>query len=136
MAPSAVNFQPWHFIVVTEEEGLMKVRETYNRSWFAEAPVYILACTDHSQSWKRKSDDKDFGDVDIAIAVDHLILKATELGIGTCWVCNFDAGKARDLFCLPEHVEPMVLIPLGYSTAPMPVKKRKDLSEIVHWEKF
>lgn len=136
LAPSAVNFQPWYFIVIDEPEALSSIHEVYPRNWFREAPVCIVVCVDHSQSWKRKSDGKDFADVDAAIAIDHLILKATDLGFGTCWVCNFDAEMARQKLELPDHIEPIALVPLGYTTAEAPVKMRKDLSEIVHWSKF
>lgn len=136
MAPSAVNYQPWHFIVITEPENLAELHEVYPRNWFKEAPVCILICADHNQSWKRKSDGKDFADVDAAIVIDHLVLKATELGLGTCWVCNFDTLLTRKKFNLPEHIEPIALIPLGYTTSDAPVKSRKPLSEMVHWEKF
>ena len=136
MAPSAVNFQPWHFIVITEPGKLSELQKTYPREWFREAPVCILVCADHSKSWKRKSDGKDFADVDVAIALDHLILKATELGLGTCWVCNFNAEMTRKLFQLPDHIEPMAIIPMGYTTAKAPEKSRKSLSETVHWDQF
>lgn len=136
MAPSAVNFQPWHFIVITEPERLAELQKSYPREWFKEAPVCILVCADHQLSWKRKSDGKDFADVDAAIVVDHLILKATEIGLGTCWVCNFNAEMVRNQFHLPDHIEPIAIIPLGYTTAKAPEKSRKLLSETVHWEQF
>ena len=136
MAPSAVNFQPWHFIVISEPGNLHDFQEVYPRTWFREAPICIVVCADHSKSWKRRSDGKDFADIDIAIAVDHLILKATELGLGTCWVCNFDVALTRQKLQLPENIEPLVIIPLGYTTAEAPVKTRKPLSELVHWETF
>ncbi len=136
MAPSAVNFQPWHFIVISDENNLSDFQEVYPRAWFQEAPVCIVICADHNLSWKRKSDGKDFADVDVAIVADHLILKATEMGLGTCWVCNFDARLASRKLHLPERIEPLVIVPLGYTTAESPVKKRKELSEMVHWQKF
>lgn len=136
LAPSAVNFQPWQFIVVTEPENLVGIHEVYPRVWFKEAPVCIAVCADHRKSWKRKADGKDFADIDIAIAVDHLVLKATEMGLGTCWVCNFDPALTRRKLLLPEYLEPLVLIPLGYTESSMPVKSRKQLNEMVHWEKF
>ncbi|NLW60572.1 MAG: nitroreductase, partial [Firmicutes bacterium] len=83
-APSACNFQPWHFIVLTDETIKSKVAETYPRDWFKKAPVVIVACGDHSVSWKR-ADGKDHCDVDLAIAVEHMALAAAELGLGTCW---------------------------------------------------
>lgn len=136
LAPSAVNFQPWHFIVITDLGNLTDFQEVYPRTWFKEAPVCIVVCSDHSLSWKRKSDGKDFADVDVAIAIDHLVLKATDLGLGTCWVCNFDVEMARKKLQLPDHIEPVALIPLGYSASEAPTKSRKLLSELVHWEKF
>jgi nitroreductase len=136
MAPSAVNFQPWHFIVITEKEDLNSIHEVYHRSWFKEAPVCIVVCADHSQSWKRKSDEKDFADVDAAITIDHLVLKATELGLGPCWICNFDIELACKKLELSAHIEPIAIIPIGYTTSVPPVKIRKELSEMVHWGKF
>lgn len=136
LAPSAVNYQPWHFIVITEEADLRSLHEVYQRNWFKEAPVCIVVCADHLQSWRRKPDGKDFADVDAAIAIDHLVLKATDLGLGTCWVCNFDVELARQKLELPAHIEPIAIIPIGYSNSVAPVKSRKDLSELVHWGKF
>lgn len=136
LAPSAVNFQPWHFIVVSEPQNMGELHEVYPRDWFREAPLCIVVCSDHSKSWKRKPDGKDFADVDAAIVIDHLVLKATELGLGTCWVCNFNAEMTSKILLLPGHIEPIALIPMGYSNSPSPEKSRKPLSEIVHWEKF
>lgn len=136
IAPSAVNYQPLHFIVISEENNLSAMHEVYQRIWFRDAPVCIVVCADHSQSWKRKADGKDFADIDAAIAIDHLVLKATELGLGTCWVCNFDVELASKKLELPEHIEPIAIIPLGYTTAKPSEKSRKHLSELVHWEKF
>ena len=74
LAPSAVNFQPWCFVVVREPERLKALYECYPRDWFAKAPVCIVVCGDHGASWKRASDNKDFCDVDVAIATEHLVL--------------------------------------------------------------
>lgn len=137
LAPSAVNFQPWHFLVVQDPVNLEKMFSFYQRDWIRKAPVIILACADHSQSWKRGSDGKDFADVDIAIAVDHMTLQAAELGLGTCWVCNFNAQKCAETLRLPLHIEPLVMLPLGYPAGDeIPEKNRKSAEEIIHWEKF
>ncbi|HYQ57212.1 MAG TPA: nitroreductase family protein [Draconibacterium sp.] len=136
MAPSAVNFQPWHFIVVQEPELLNKIHNCYDRNWFKAAPTVIIACADHSQSWKRASDGKNSADIDLAIAIDHLTLKATELGLGTCWVCNFDVNDCADILKLPHNIEPIALIPIGYPNGIAPEKKRKPLGEIVHFDMF
>ena len=137
LAPSAVNNQPWHFIVVQEAENHAKVSEIYHREWFKEAPVYIIICGDHETAWKRKEDGKDHTDIDASIAIDHMTLQATELGLGTCWICNFYVEKCKAYFQLPNHIEPIAILSLGYpKDDKIPTKKRKALEEIVHWEKF
>jgi len=136
IAPSATNAQPWHFIVLTEEEIKSKIAQVYPRDWFAKAPVIIVACGDHSKSWKRK-DGKDHCDIDLAIAVDHITLAAADLCLGTCWVCAFDAKLCHEILELPENLEPIALIPLGYpQDASIPPKNRKSLEEIVSWEGY
>ncbi len=136
MAPSAVNFQPWHFVVLDEPFLMADFQKVYPRNWFNEAPACIVVCADHEQSWKRRSDGKDFAEVDVAIVTDHLILKATEMGLGTCWVCNFDVELVCQKLQLPSHIEPIVIVPVGYTDALPPVKMRKSLEEMVHWQKF
>lgn len=138
MAPSAVNYQPWHFIVIQDQALKEKLHTVYGRDWFQQAAAYIVVCGDHTASWKRSSDQKDHCDIDIAIAVDHMTLRATELGLGSCWVCNFDNQLTKEILQLPDHIEPMVILPIGYplpQQEPTP-KKRKALNEIVHWDRF
>ena len=97
-------------------------------------------CADKDQSWKRKVDMKDFADVDVAIATEHLCLAATEQGLGTCWVCNFDPKTLNDNFSLPENIEPIAIISVGYPANAEHWKQiektRKPIEEIVRWEKF
>jgi nitroreductase len=136
IAPSAVNYQPWHFIVLTEEKNKRKIAATYSGKWLQDAPVIIVACGDHSQSWKRR-DGKDHCDIDVAIAIDHMSLAATELGLGTCWVCAFDAQQCHELLKLPDHLEVVALLPLGYPSDDVQHEKnRKSIEEIVSWEGF
>ncbi|NLW08854.1 MAG: nitroreductase [Firmicutes bacterium] len=134
-APSACNYQPWHFIVIADDEEIKnKVAETYPRNWFRKAPVVIAACGDHSLSWKR-ADGKDHCDVDLAIAIEHMALAAADLGLGTCWVCAFDAERCHKILELPENLEVIALLPLGYpDDEKIPDKKRKSLEEIVTWK--
>ncbi len=134
LAPSAVNYQPWSFFILEEKEKVLELSEAYNRDWFKTAPACIVACGNHQESWKRK-DGKDFCDVDVAIAVTHLIMAATEMELGTCWVCNFDKEMCIDMLKLPEHIEPVALIPIGYPANPDVFlnneKKRKSIDDIV-----
>ena len=136
LAPSAVNYQPWHFIVIQQPENLKRVYDIYPREWIKSAPLVIIACSEPSKAWTRNSDGKNSSDIDIAIAVDHLILQSTNLDLGTCWVCNFNINLCSEIFGIPSHIEPVVLIPVGYPDIDPPAKKRKPLEEIVHWESF
>ncbi len=136
IAPSAVNLQPWRFFVFTSRHELEKLYGTYHRDWFRTAPCVIAICGDHRESWKRR-DGKDHCDIDIAIATDHMTLQAAELGLATCWICNFDPDKVRRLLELPGHLEPVVLLPVGYPLdSPDPDRhhsKRKATEEIVKY---
>ena len=129
-APSAVNKQPWLFHIVGNEEEKTKLQQCYNRDWFKTAPMYIIASILHDEEWIR-ADGKHHGNIDIAIAVEHLCLAATEQGLATCWVCNFDANLCKEQFGLPENEEPAVIIPLGYAADEMKPKSRKTIDEIV-----
>lgn len=131
LAPSAVNFQPWHFYVVTDRERLDALKSTYKREWIQSAPCIIVACANHEESWHRRSDNKDHADIDLAIAIEHLCLAAAEQGLGTCWVCNFDAALCHEVMAMPENVEPIALIPIGYTPdTEVPEKKRKTIEDI------
>lgn len=139
IAPSAKNLQPWHFIVITNEKMLNEIKSCYSRDWINSAQTIIVVCGDHREAWRR-ADGKIHTDVDVAIAIDHMTLAATELGLSTCWVCKFDVFKCATLMDLPEGVEPIALLPIGYPADETDVnrheKLRKPLDEIVHWEKF
>ena len=138
VAPSAVNFQPWQFIVIRDKENLNKIHKAYHREWFQTAPCVIVICGDHDTSWKRNHDGKDHCDIDVAIAVDHMTLQATELGLATCWICNFDPQKAIEILQLPRHLEPIVILPVGYpldhGDPDRHDEKRKAMDEIVRYE--
>lgn len=130
LAPSAVNKQPWCFRIVSKEEDKVRLQQCYNRDWFKTAPMYVVASVLHDEEWVR-SDGKHHGDIDIAIAVEHLCLAATEQGLATCWVCNFDAVLCKELFNLSDNEEPAVLIPLGYAEDEVKPKNRKPIETIV-----
>lgn len=129
LAPSAVNKQPWRFRIVDTDEGRKKIRQCYDREWFKSPQIYVIATVLHNEEWVR-ADGKAHGNIDIAIAVEHLCLAATEQGLGTCWVCNFNVEKCQELFSIPECEEPAVLIPIGYPDDTTPTKNRKHINEI------
>lgn len=138
LAPSAVNRQPWTFIVVEGPEGRRVLQEAYDREWFKTAPLYIICVGHHDSAWHRQADGKDHTDIDVAIAAEHICLSATAYGLATCWVCNFDAAPIRKNFGLKDSDEPIAIIPVGYADAgaKVPEKIRKDINEIVEWCKI
>ena len=102
LAPSAVNKQPWKFILFTGEDDRARMQQCYDKEWFREAPAYILVCENHGAAWTRRYDEKNHADIDVAIAIEHLCLAAAEQGLGTCWVCNFRVQLCQELFKLPK----------------------------------
>lgn len=132
LAPSAVNKQPWLWLIVCSDEAKMKLQEAYDRPWFKTAPMYIVGMRNVEENWVRKYDEKPHGDIDVAIATEHLCLAATERGLGTCWVCAFDPAIVRHHF-YREGFEPVVIVPLGHiaEDCPRNEKKRKALAEII-----
>lgn len=136
LAPSAVNHQPWRLYLITPQSSpkmVNAIRQCYDRPWFATASHYLIITIRHDESWHRGSDGKDHGDIDVAILSEHICLAATEMGLGSCWVCNFDAALCRNLFSFGADEEPAVFIPLGYAADDdKPHDKiRRPLSEIL-----
>lgn len=130
LAPTACNKQPFKILCVTEPSTLAKLKNSYAREWITTAQCVIVVVANHTQSWHRPSDGKDHADIDAAIAADHITLRATELGLGTCWVCNFDAAMVhKDLRLTPDE-EAVILIPIGYADDEAKPKVRKRDEEV------
>lgn len=138
LAPSACNLQPWYFYIVTDQSVMEAIYPSYHREWFKTAPACIVVCKDTMQSWKRTAtDNKDFADVDAAIAAEHICLAAHSIGLGTCWICNFDLSKLTTALNIPEQREAIAIFPIGHidvERSSIPEKKRKPLSEITEWK--
>jgi nitroreductase len=135
LAPTACNLQPFQFIVIHTKGKETELRRIYSDSWFVQAPIVICACGIPSQSWVR-SDGKNYCEVDATIAMDHLILAAADLGLGTCWIGAFNPDAAREVLSLPDDVEPIAFTPLGYPNDQPGDKNRKSMNELVrygHW---
>lgn len=133
LAPTAVNKQPFCFIVIETKGREEELKRIYHADWFSEAPLVICACAVKSESWTRQ-DGRNYVEVDTAIAMDHLILAATELGLGTCWIAAFDVESAREVLKIPDDIEPLLFTPLGYPDAKPRGMGRKELDELVRYE--
>ncbi len=135
LAPSWANTQCWHFVVVTDEDVKKEVAQAGNGNrWIARAPVIIVACADPTGPGTR--DDIPNYLVDMGIAIEHLILAATERGLGTCWIGAFHESKVKEALGVPGNIRVVASTPLGYpDEAPAPVS-RKGLEEIVSYNRY
>ena len=136
IAPTAANRQPFQLIVAHVKGRESELQRVYGRRWFIQAPLVICACGVPGQGWVRTADGVNYTTVDVAIALDHLILAAANQGLGTCWVAAFDPVAARQVFGLPAGVEPIALTPLGYPADQPILKERKPLASLVRYERW
>ncbi len=130
LAPTANNAQAFTLVVIPTAGRAGELRRLYHREWFGQAPLVIGIVGRTSSNWVRR-DGRNYYGVDCAIAMDHLILQAADLGLGTCWVAAFDPAVARELLGLAADEEPVAFTPLGWpADAPRP-KERKALAALV-----
>jgi nitroreductase len=130
LAPTACNLQPFQVIVIPTAGHAKEIGRLYHRDWLSQAPLLLGICSRPASAWVRK-DGKNYGDVDATIAMDHMILAACSLDLGTCWIAAFDPRAAREILRIPDALEPLAFTPLGYPADRMPPKKRKSLEELV-----
>ena len=135
LAPTAANRQPFRLIVIHTAGRRDELRRLYHREWFGAAPLVIGVCAVTSEAWVRR-DGVNYAFVDATIVMDHIILAATDAGLGTCWVAAFDPAAARQILGLPDGVEPVAFTPLGYAADTPRAKERKPLAELVRWERW
>ena len=133
LAPSAGNRQEWRFVIVKDENTRRKVADASNHAFIAEAPV-IIACCAETDGHLMPCGLPSFS-IDVAIAIDHITLAAAAEGLGTCWIGGFNAEKAKAALNIPDGVEVVELLPIGYPVDPSEVdKKRKTIDEIVRYD--
>jgi nitroreductase len=111
VAPTAKNLQPFRVLVIQKEENLEKLSEAAR---IYGAPVALVVCKDKNNAWVRPLDGREFGDVDATIVTDHMLLAATEQGLQSVWICFFDAARLKESFNLPDHLEPVNILVMGY----------------------
>lgn len=134
VAPTAANIQPQRFLVIKSDAGLEKLKKGAN---IHGAPMAIIICGDHDNVWIRPFDKKNMVDIDTSIATDHMMLSATDMGLGTCWLTYFDPEIIKKEFNIPSNFEPVNILTLGYpASAPKNRTTRKDINEIVFYETF
>jgi nitroreductase len=137
LAPTAANKQPFRILVIHTKGREAELRRIYPRDWFTEAPLILCVCAVRAEAWKRTMyDGKSHADVDATIVMDHLVLAATDLGLGTCWIAAFDPAAAREALGVPSDVEPVLFTPLGFPADQPKPKERRPLAELVRYERW
>ena len=145
-APSWGNRQCWQFIVIKNKEIIKSlIKASILNFWLKNVPVIIVACGNPKLSGNRNNIQ--YYIVDVAIAMEHLILAATDVGLGSCWIGDFNEKKVKEVLGIPEKIKVVALSPLGYPAKKKSLtsiffrlfsgsSKRKSLNEIVHNEKW
>ncbi len=144
MSPSWANKQCWSYILVRDKEKITKLAGGLVNSWMKHAKAIIVACGDPKKSGSRNG--MDYYLVDVAISMEHLVLAAADLGLGTCWIGGFDEAKVKQILDIPEKIKVVALTPLGYPsvegvrnklvTKLIGSNKRKTMENMVHYDKW
>jgi len=127
LAPSARNMQPWHFIVVRDREKKRKLIFSSWNNFIDEAPVLIVGCGDPGSKWAV---------VDVAIALENMVIAAEALGLGTCWIGLFEEAEVKRVLGIPENLQVVAMVTLGYPAERPGMPDKKSLDEIVHYDRF
>ncbi len=137
LAPSAVNYEPWHFIAVTDPAKRKALSKGRYAKFLVQAPLVIVACGDKKAS-------PDWYAMDVSLAMENMVLTATAEGLGTCCVGSLDDADVRKLLGIPDNFEVLLLLAVGYSGQKLDlsskllhlVRSRKTLSEVASEETF
>jgi len=136
-SPSGKNLQPWKFIIVND--GSLKKRlvtASVGQNFIAEAPLVVVACAFPDKCYSRMGNYMKSWPVDVAIAVEHLMLQAHEEGLGTCWIGAFEEKEVKSILDIPDGVRVLALTPLGYPDENPASRGRKSLEEIVSYNSY
>jgi nitroreductase len=126
-APSARNLQPYCFIVVQDPELKKKlVFSEWNR-FIEEAPIVIVGCGDSRAKWAA---------VDVAIALQNMVIAAEALDLGTCWIGHFIEDEVKKALKIPEHMKVVAMITLGYPAERPEPRPKKSLKELVRYDTY
>jgi nitroreductase len=141
-APSACNYQPWHFIFVQDPQLRQELtRLANNQRFILDPPVIVVACGFPLQAYRAMGGHGNSADIDVAIAMDHLTLAAVAEGLGTCWIGAFDDAGVKRLLGAPAQAKVVAMTPLGYPVSPdlnrpLGENQRKPASEIFSQDRY
>jgi len=126
-APSAMNAQPWHFIVVTDAKIKKELSRRRWAGFLKDAAFIVVGCGEKDKKWAT---------VDVAIALQNMVLAAEAQGLGSCWVGDFDESAIKNLLNIPDNLKVVALVSFGYPAEKPAPRPKKSLEEIVHYNMF
>ena len=129
LSPSSKNTQPWHFIAIRDRETLKTLSNlSPTGSHVSEAPLAVAILMDHAK----------LPEIDGARAAQNMVLAAWEMGLGSCWIANWNEPKVKKLLGVPEDLDLLTILPFGFPEVRTVRRRkiRKPIAEIVHAEKF
>lgn len=137
LAPSAKNIQPWRFIIVKSPAIKKKLAEACRgQLWMADADIILIGCILEKIVWRRMGGYMSAGPVDLAIALEHMILAAANEGLGTCWIGAFVEKDVKNILLVPDDVTVLALTPIGYPAEEPKDRGRKESKQIISYDKY
>ena len=135
IAPSAANRQEWKFLVVKDKETRENLVDAANgQKFLGEAPVTIVAISTESE--RVMPCGQPAYTVDLSIAVSFMILEATELGLGTCWLGAYKEDEIKEILNIPEKMRVPAMFTLGYANENPDPRPRKNIEQITIFEEY
>lgn len=131
-APSGEGIHPLELIIIKNDETKEKIKSFYEWAGFCtESPVSVLVCYDANKILAAGYDNDDLGKLDAAACIENMLLRATDLGIATCWTHALEnADDYRKLLGIPKNIVPVALVVMGYSDQPFVAKDQFDKNKI------
>ncbi len=134
-APSGSNAQPWEFILIREKSLIDKIK-LFSPGLFGDPYALIVLCVNRNRIKRRDESGKQIALMDIAMAAQNIMLEAYYLGIGSCPIASFNKTAVKELLDMPDHVDPVLIVSLGYPEGWPEPPKRRPFEEVVHYEKY
>jgi nitroreductase len=127
LAPSAMNAQPWHFIVIKDPETKNVLSHRRWTGFVKDCSFIIVGCGKRRYRWST---------VDVTIALQNMVIAAEAQGLGSCWIGDFNKSEVMELLEIPSSLNVVALVAFGYPAEKLAPKTKKNLEEIVHHERF
>lgn len=147
LAPTGGNMQPWEFIIIKNKDRIKAIVETTfvgadrtgsrKQTWIETAPLVIAVCANPTRTIAKYGEfGREVVIMDVAAAIENMLLAATSLGLATCWVSGFHKDALAKVLETPEHIEPLAVLPLGYPAQSPTPRSKFSLEEIIHYETY